>query len=245
MNYYYITGTASGIGQELALQLLQNPSNKVTGISRNNNISHSNFTFYQLDLSDINAVCNFKFQAHSDADKICLVNNAGTLGEVKHIGKLNAKAIAENYQVNLVAPSILINVFISFYNSSSAEKVILNVSSGAGKSPIDGWAAYCASKAAIDMYSCVAAEEQKMDVSDKKQAVKIFSVAPGKVDTAMQAAIRVADKNDFSKVQDFVRFKKDNQLLSPQVVAEKYIKLLENADEPDGTVFSLKDIDLK
>jgi len=243
MNYYYITGTASGIGQELALQLLQNPSNKVNGISRNNNITHSNFTFYQLDLSDINVVCNFKFQAHSDADKICLVNNAGTLGEVKHIGKLNSKAIAENYQVNLVAPSILINAFMRFYNLSSAEKVILNVSSGAGKSPIDGWAAYCASKAAIDMYSRVAAEEQKMDISEKRQAVKIFSVAPGKVDTAMQVAIRVADKNDFSKVQDFVRFKKDNQLLSPQVVAEKYIKLLENADETDGTVFSLKDID--
>ncbi len=243
MNYYYITGTASGIGEELALQLLQNPSNKVIGISRNNNIIHPNFTFYQLDLSDIDAVCNFKFQAHPEANKIYLVNNAGTLGEVKHVGKLESKAIAQNYQVNLVAPGILINAFIGFYNSSSAEKVILNVSSGAGKYPIDGWAAYCASKAAIDMYSRVVAEEQKMDVSDKKRMVKIFSIAPGKVDTAMQAAIRMADKKDFSKVHDFIRFKNDNQLLSPKVVAGKYIKLLENAEKSEGTVFSINDID--
>jgi len=242
MNYYYITGTASGIGKELALQLLQNPSNKVIGISRNNRISHSNFTFYQLDLLDVEAVCNFKFQTHSTAEKISLINNAGMLGEVKHVGKLNAKAIAQNYYVNLVAPSILINTFINCYGSSSAQKVILNVSSGAGKSPVDGWSAYCASKAAIDMLSRVVDEEQKMDASDKEQNFKIFSVAPGKVDTAMQVEIRKSSKEDFSKVKDFIDFKNQDQLISPQAVAEKYIQLLENADKIKGTVFSLREL---
>jgi benzil reductase ((S)-benzoin forming) len=241
MNYYYITGTSSGIGKELALQLLQNPTNKVTGISRNNNISHPNFSFHQLDLSDVNAVCSFQFQTHSDALKICLINNAGILGEVKHVGRVKAIAIAQNYQVNLVAPSILINTFIGFYNSSSAQKLILNVSSGAGKSPVDGWSAYCASKAAIDMYSRVVAEEQKINGSAKN--FKIFSVAPGKVDTEMQAEIRKLEKEDFSNVQNFIDFKNENQLLAPKLVAQKYIKLLEQAEKAEGSVFSLKEID--
>jgi len=242
MNYYYITGTASGIGKELALQLLQNPLNKVIGISRNNSIIHSNFEFHQVDLSDVDAVCNFKFKAHPDAEKICLINNAGMLGEVKHVGKLNATTIAQNYLVNLVAPSVLTNSFIHFYNSSPAEKIILNVSSGAGKAPVDGWAAYCASKAAVDMFSRVVDEEQKIDATGKEQNFKIFSVAPGKVDTAMQAEIRKASKKDFSNVQNFIDFKNQDQLISPQAVAEKYIQLLENADKIKGNVFSLREL---
>jgi benzil reductase ((S)-benzoin forming) len=242
MNYYYITGTASGIGKELTIQLLQNPLNKVIGISRNNNVSHPNFEFHRLDLSDIDAVCNFKFKAHTNAGKIGLINNAGMLGEVKHVGKLNAKAIAQNYQVNLVAPSILINSFINFYNSLPAEKIILNVSSGAGKTPVDGWSAYCASKAAVDMFSSVVDEEQKIDAAGKEQNFKIFSVAPGKVDTAMQAEIRKASKEDFSNVQNFIDFKNQDQLISPQAVAEKYIQLLENTHKIKGPVFSLREL---
>lgn len=244
MNYYYITGTASGIGKAIATQLLNDPQNKVIGISRNNAITHTNFKFIQLDLSDINALYNFKFQAHPDSEKICLINNAGMLGEVKHVGKLNARAIAQNYQVNLVAPSILMNAFINFYDSSTAEKIILNISSGAGKVSIDGWAGYCASKAAIDMFSRVVDEELKMDASGKAQRFKIFSVAPGKVDTAMQAEIRKSAKEDFSKVQDFIDFKNGDQLLSPEVVADKYIKLLYNSDKVQGSVFSLRELDL-
>jgi len=103
---------------------------------------------------------------------------------------------------------------------------------------------YCASKAAIDMFSRVVDEELKMDASGKAQRFKIFSVAPGKVDTAMQAEIRKSAKEDFSKVQDFIDFKNGDQLLSPEVVADKYIKLLYNSDKVQGSVFSLRELDL-
>jgi len=245
MNYYYITGTSSGIGKEIATRLLKHPTNKIIGISRKTTITHVNYKHVQLDLSNLDSVAGFKFFEHAEAHRICLINNAGTLGEVIKTGKLSTQTIIKSYNVNLVAPSILCNAFINFYNSSTAEKIILNVSSGAGKHPLDGWSVYCASKAALDMFTRVVDEEQKLtgaNAANKNGPFKIMSVAPGKVDTPMQAEIRKSAKEDFSQVQYFIDAKMQNQLLSPEAVAQKYVELLENTSKAKEAVFSLKNV---
>jgi len=70
---------------------------------------------------------------HSNPQKIYLINNAGALGFIKPIGKLTAASIISSYTLNLIAPSVLANAFIECYNTTDAEKVILTISSGAGK----------------------------------------------------------------------------------------------------------------
>ena len=245
MNYYYITGTSRGIGKSLAEHLLENPANRVIGISRQNTITHANYQHFSLDLTNAKAVADFKFELHANAKKIYLINNAGSLGFIKPIGKIDADTIIQSYTLNLVAPSILTNSFIAHYQTVDAEKVIVNISSGAGKNPIDGWAVYCASKAGLDMFSRVVDAEQKVRITHAAENIhkgfKIFSIAPGVVNTNMQEQIRGAELADFSRLQDFISYKKDNKLAEPESVSRKYIKVLSDVDSIKEVLTSIKD----
>ena len=247
LNYYYITGTSRGIGKAFAEHLLKDLSNNVIGISRHSSIEHPNYRHFNLDLTDMNALVDFKFSIHADAKKIYLINNAGSLGLIKPVGKSDASTIIKDYTLNLIAPSVLTNAFINCYSSANAEKVIVNISSGAGKNPTDGWAVYCASKAGIDMFSRVVDLEQKIKSQSNKSGFhkefKIFSIAPGVVNTSMQDVIRTASKDDFSRVDDFKAYKATNQLLEPEFVSKKYLKILENVNSIKNILSSIKDYD--
>jgi benzil reductase ((S)-benzoin forming) len=247
LNYYYITGTSRGIGKAFADHLLKNPSNFVIGISRQKTIDHPNYTHFFVDLTDGQAISDFKFDLHSNAQKIYLINNAGALGFIKPIGKLNAETIIKNYTLNLIAPSVLTNAFVECYDGIDCEKVILNISSGAGKRPIDGWAVYCSSKAGLDMFSRVVDAEQKVraehPLDNIHKGFKIFSIEPGVVNTEMQSGIRAAEKQDFSRVEDFISYKVNNQLIEPTVVSAKYLKLMENLSNIKDVLSSIKDYD--
>lgn len=245
MNYYYITGTSRGIGKAFAEHLLANPSNSVIGISRRKTIEHANYRHFYLDLTDAGAVAEFRFELHANAQKIYLINNAGALGFIKPAGKQDADTIIRNYTLNLIAPTVLTNEFMSCYEKTDCEKVIVNISSGAGKNPVDGWAVYCASKAGLDMMSRVVDLEQKIRMEHPQENIhrgfRIFSIAPGVVDTEMQEGIRAADEEDFSRLKDFISYKVNKQLLSPKAVSEKYVKLLENLHSIKDVLSSIKD----
>ena len=245
LNYYYITGTSAGIGRAIAMRLLTDTANRVIGISRNKTIDHLNYTHHTIDLSDLITVADFKFMSHPGARKIYLINNAGTLGLIKPVGRLAATAIIKEYAVNLIAPTVLTNAFIKCYETAEAEKVIVNISSGAGKNPVDGWGVYCASKAGIDMFSRVVALEQdiKKQHSQEKFAEKfnIFSIAPGVVDTGMQDQIRQAKIENFSRIADFVKYKINNELSTPEFVSEKYLDILTDINNIKNVVSSIKD----
>jgi len=247
LNYYYITGTSRGIGKAFAEHLLKDPSNRVIGISRQRSIEHVNYHHFFLDLTDANAVSDFKFELHANAKKIYLINNAGALGFIKPIGKIEALTIIKNYTLNLIAPCILTNSFMSCYDTVDAEKVIVNISSGAGKNPIDGWAVYCASKAGIDMFSRVVDLEQKVRAEHARENIhtgfKIFSIAPGIVNTNMQDEIRDSAPEDFSRLQEFIAYKNDNKLAEPEHVSQKYIKVLSDLTSIKEVLTSIKDFD--
>ena len=239
MNHYFITGTSRGIGKAMAEQLLRDANNFVTGLSRTSGIQHERYTHVEIDLSDLEKVKQFNFPVLEQAKKIALVNNAGAIGEVHHVGKLKDDGIVGAYNVNLVAPTLLTNSFLSSYASNPAKQVIINISSGAGKNPIDGWSVYCATKAGLDMFTKVVAEELKL--SDKKN-VFVFAVAPGVVDTSMQEQIRSALASDFSQLQRFIDYKKSDQLEQPGLVAGKYLSILETPEIYTDVVFSVKNI---
>jgi benzil reductase ((S)-benzoin forming) len=245
MNYYYITGTSRGIGKAMAEYLLEDPSNKVIGMARHKSIEHPNYRHFFLDLTDIQAIQDFKFELHANAKKLYLINNAGALGFIKPIGKLSSETIVQNFTLNLIAPTVLMNSFIECYDHFDCEKVIVNVSSGAGKTPIDGWAVYCASKAGIDMMSRVVDAEQKVRSKHPQDSIHkgfhVFSIAPGVVDTAMQDSIRAASAEDFSRLQDFIAYKNNQQLAKPEFVSKKYIAILANLNSIKDVLSSIKD----
>ncbi|HET7153388.1 MAG TPA: SDR family NAD(P)-dependent oxidoreductase [Candidatus Kapabacteria bacterium] len=241
MNYYFITGTSKGLGKAIAEELLRKENNTVVGIARTNSLTHPHYNHHSIDLGDIDTLKRAipsLFTDLADATAIVLINNAGLLGQVGRIGEISSESIEEVVRVNVTAPAILVNEFISRYRTYSCTKVIINVSSGAGKRPIDGWGAYCTSKAALDMLSMVAAQEEQL----RKNNFRIFSVAPGIVDTTMQEQIRGADVKDFSRLQEFKDYKSKGMLARAEDVARKYIALAENAGKYNETVMSVKDI---
>lgn len=238
MNYFIITGTSKGLGKELALLLLNKENNRVVGVSRSCTIQHKSYTHISLDLNDLTAVQEFSFPKYEDAKKITLINNAGIIGEIKHVGNINPKKIIDCYNINLIAPAILCNSFVSTYQKNKAEKLILNISSGAGKSPIDGWSTYCSSKAGLDMLSLVINEETKI----KNNEIKVLSLSPGIIDTTMQTEIRAAKEVDFSSINKFIEYKKNEDLTAPVVTAKQVLQFIEQPSLSGNVLCSVRNL---
>ena len=173
----YITGTSSGIGHALALQLLE-AEYFVVGLGRSNNIKHSNYEFISLDLRKVEDVQNFNFK-QIPADERILINNSGMLGEVLPVGELSANVISDVMNVNTIAPQILINTFIQTFANQKGSLHILNISSGAGKRAIDAWATYCASKAGL------LGLMRSWAVEYAPQNILVNAICPGWVNTDM------------------------------------------------------------
>ncbi len=226
MHYYFITGSSRGIGKALAENALERNAT-VTGFARNSRIQHSAYDHILMDFSDMDDLYYYEFPKLKDADKIVLINNAGALGQVGPVGQLRDYDIEKLFNINTIASSILSNKFIKAYKDLTIEKIILNVSSGAGRHAIESWAAYCASKAAMDMFSMVTADEQKKYY---QYPTHIFSVAPGIVDTQMQDEIREVNENQFKDVERFKNYKANGELASAESVAGKLFQII---DQPE------------
>ncbi|WP_417609492.1 SDR family NAD(P)-dependent oxidoreductase [Owenweeksia hongkongensis] len=232
MIQFFITGTSSGIGYQLAMQALED-GHKVVGISRRHVINHPNYRHLTYNLNNYDEYKLINFNINKEAEKLVLVNNAGWLGDVKPAGQVSPASIERAYQINLIAPSILSKLFIEQTEKLEAEKVIVNISSGAASYPVSGWSTYCASKAGINLFTQVLREDYPN--------IHSFAIAPGIVDTDMQGEIRRLDTEDFPDKQRFVDYKDKGELSSPIDVASKLLKVIKHPETAPDCVFSLRD----
>lgn len=233
MNYFFITGSSRGIGLALTKALLENEDHYVVGLSRHNEFQHERFRHETVDLAKIDELVGLLpklFEVEGPVERAVLVNNAGTLGEIGYMGELDTVKLPAVYNINLVAPAMLANEFIKRFKTIADSLLILNISSGAGGYPVDGWSGYCATKAGINMLGEVIAQEQEI----RGTGVRVFNLAPGVVDTEMQEEIRGSDDQYFSQVQRFINLKEDAALANPADVAQSIIHLLENPDKFNG-----------
>ena len=223
---YIITGSSAGIGKACAEYYLAQ-SHHVIGISRSNTLEHPKFSFVSCDLSDSYQLEQIDFREKLDRNStVILINNAGTIGEIKHFPNLSALHYRELANINILAPQVLITMLFQQIVPSRIETIV-NISSGAAKRPIPSWAAYCASKAAIDLYS----ETLKIEFMELGLSTKIYSVAPGVVDTQMQVIIRSTSPEDFTGVTNFRRMKDEGELRSPREVAVLLDALLQEPEQ--------------
>ncbi len=241
MDKYIITGSGRGLGKALAEEVLKRTGVTVTGISRTNMIQHENFCHQSIDLSDIDNLIKQVgqiFDVDQHYDRLLLINNAGYLGEIGYLGELPDEDIARAYRINSIAPAILMNAFIRAYREHKANKIIVNISSGAAKHPYDGWSSYCSTKAGIDMLSEVAALENDI----RKTGVRVISIAPGIIETGMQEQIRKTGKRNFSKVDRFRALKENQQLQSPTEAASKIIGFINEIQNHKGAIHDISDL---
>lgn len=154
----------------------------------------------------------------ADAETAVLINNAGVLRPLGLGGDLDATEAVRAVALNVTAPLLLANAFLAA-SRHLADRRILHVSSGAARHAYAGWSVYCATKAALDRHAEALALEGH-------PGLRIASVAPGVIDTGMQAEIRAADPADFPLQQRFVQLKQSGELTSPAAAAARLVDYL-------------------
>lgn len=166
----------------------------------------------------------------SSAKGIYLVNNAGVLAPIGPAEKNGALASKMQMRVNLLAPMRAAAGFLRVLEGFSRRKVIATISSGAAQRPYYGWSLYCAAKAGIEMWTRVLACEQRQ----RKHPAHVFSIAPGVVDTDMQAAIRATTDEDFVDRKKFVRYHEKGLLADPRDTGRLLLKSLDDPKIESG-----------
>ncbi len=241
MNYYFITGTSSGIGKALAEILAENPENEITGFARTDTMDYTpNYAHVHADFHYPEELAKYDFPELPDAQRIVLINNAGAMSEIFRVGKLDNLKTINDFSVNILAPAVLSNNFIRAYQNYTVPRIILNVSSGAARRPVDAWSGYCAAKAGLDMLNETINLEQFF--YPEQNRIKAFSVAPGVIDTRMQDNIRLADPEEFSGLQRFLDLKTNNELFSPEKAARLLLSVVEKHDSFSGTLLDVRDL---
>ncbi len=216
MKKVFITGSSRGLGKALA-EIYLSEGHKVEGYSRTCSIKHSSYKHHNVDLSDTKQVELIEFNLSGDFESFILINNAGSLGQITHLGKLNSKEIKKTINLNTITPIVLINKFIKTTSNLNQENFVLNIGTGAASNPIDGWSIYCSSKASLNMLTDVYVKEKSLE----NKNCKMVTMSPGIIDTSMQAQIRNTNEKDFSNVARFTFYKNNNELASPKEVAKK------------------------
>ena len=243
MRKFFVTGSSKGLGKAIAELLLEEPNVYVTGLSRTNSIQHDRYTHVAADLEKVDAlpgIVDGLFADRAGFEEVVLINNAGYLGDIHYMGDLDHREFIKVMNVNVTAPAILMNAFIRNYGDSEGKKVIINIGSGAGRHPYDGWSAYCSSKAAVDMIS----ESADMENSIRGNNIRIVSLAPGPVDTEMQDIVRSTPVDNFSQINKFIALKESGQLPSVQETAGKILSFIARIDEFEGPIQDIRKISL-
>ena len=246
MNLAIVTGTTKGLGAALRDVLAADANNLVITLSRAattipaNATTAINFNLDMSDLAAIEAVFAAVTARISDQkfDRALLINNAGVVSPVGAFDQISAAETGHNLIVNLAAPMILAQLFALSTRQIATQRLIVNISSGAAKRAVAGWSAYCAAKAGLEMATRVAA----LEASTIDPTLSICSLAPGVVDTDMQAMIRGTNKKQFPDVTRFQAMKADGALRDTHSVATEIIALVAGGRLTNGGNFDIREL---
>ena len=238
-----VTGHSGGLGAALAADLLSRGI-VVLGLARRTHAplgaAHADaLQQHALDLSDADALSAWLAGPTlagflADASMALLINNAGMLQPVGPCGGQDPMQITAAVQLNLGAPLLLANAFVAA-SGHCAERRIAHISSGAARNAYAGWGIYCATKAGLDQHA-------RATALDGLPRLRIASLAPGVVDTGMQAEVRASDPAGFPQQARFAALKAEGQLSAPADAARRLVDhLLGDAfgREPTGDLRTL------
>ncbi len=153
-----LTGAGSGIGRELALQLLEKGAyvialdinEKELNITKEKSGNNKRMSLYKVDISNEESINKFKKDYNSKVD--ILINNAGIIQPFVNVDKLEESAIFKVMNINFYGPLRLTKLFLPEM-LKRPEGYIVNVSSMGGFFPFPGQSIYGASKAALKLFT--------------------------------------------------------------------------------------------
>lgn len=173
-----------------------------------------------VDVTDEDALDHFASRVEERFGRIHLwVNNAGVVDPIGPLRELDAVALRRHVDVNVTGVLLGTRRFVRHLHGSAAEGVLVNVTSGAATSAHAGCAAYCAAKAAVDRLTEV------VQLEEEARGLRAYALAPGMIDTAMQARIRAQSEASFPAVERFRRAWEEGALNSPAYVARELLSI--------------------
>ena len=245
-----LTGASRGLGQAIAAQYLAQGA-FVLGLSRHHASElkasdGAGFEQWPVDLADplplaarlAAWLADFEARAGGALPKqVRLIHNAAMLSEPGNVDGSDPAVLAQSLRIGLEAPVALTAAFLRATSAwADADRRVLFVSSGLGRRPMAGSAAYCAQKAGLDHFARALALEE----ATHPHGARVASVAPGIIDTDMQKQLRGADASRFAAQSTFADFHASGALDSPASAAGKVIALLERADYGENPVTDVR-----
>ncbi len=122
-----------------------------------------------------------------------LIGNAGVIDPITSLSSADPESWGHAIDVNLkgvfngmraALPGML----------AQGSGTIITVSSGAAHNALDGWSAYCASKAGAAMLT------QSADLENRDKGIRVMGLSPGTVATDMQREIKKSGVNAVSEL---------------------------------------------
>lgn len=231
----WISGASAGIGAALAATV-PFPGARVVDLSRRGGTPGTEH--FPADLSDpadwARVAAHFTAElAGFRGDRVIFVHNAGTVVPIGPAAAVDGPEYVRAVLLNSAAPQALGQAFLRASSPLRAERHLVMLSSGAARKPYPGWSAYNAGKAAV--------EQWVRTVGAEAGDCRVIAVAPGVVDTAMQADIRSVDEHAFPAVERFRRLRAAGGLTSPEEAARGIWSLLDRPLD-SGAVVDLRDL---
>ena len=233
-----VTGASRGLGYALAEESIGAGDSIVTvqrtepqNLPKLAAKSHCSFKWVKADMADLASLSPALTHALKEIDlttfdRLFLINNAGKVNPIGPIDIFYAADLVDIMNVNYCAVVLLTQAFLFATKQLSSDRRILNISSGAGRRSVVGWAMYSSTKAAVDRFSASVALDEKR----KTHPVRIASVAPGVVDTDMQGSLRDTDENIFPDRERYLVLKAEEKLQNPKETAKKLLNYLKSED---------------
>lgn len=161
-----------------------------------------------------------------------LVNNAGVIEPISRLADSDPDAWGHASDINFKGVYHGLRAAIPLMERAGSG-VIVNVSSGAATSPLEGWSHYCSAKAAALMLTRAA----HLEVGNR--GVRVVGLSPGTVATEMQVLIKASGINPVSQLDPGIH-------ISPTMVGQTIAWLCtEDAREFDGNDVSLRDASIR
>lgn len=219
-----VTGHTRGLGAALAEQLLARGVT-VLGLSRSRHATLKErfpalLEEIELELANPTRVAQWVATDAlrsfvSGAQSVLLINNAGMVQPIGPIEGQDAADIATAVSLNVATPLMLASA-LAAASVDATDRRIVHISSGAARNAYPGWSIYCATKAALDHHARAVA-------LDANRALRICSLAPGVIDTNMQAEIRGSGTEQFPLREKFEDLKRNGQLSTPEQCATQLL----------------------
>lgn len=185
-----VTGAGSGIGRELALQLVDKGAIVAAAdyneqglieteqlLGQKNNVKQKHFSRHVVDISNneqVTATAQAVLAQHGQVDAV--INNAGIIQPFGHVEHLPIEQMQRIFNVNWWGVVFMTQAFLPALKQSAQARIV-NISSMGGYMPFPGQVIYGASKAAVKLMT----EGLMVELADTNVGVSV--VYPGAVQT--------------------------------------------------------------